>query len=58
MSENFRNTIFRFAIVFVTIALLFVVVLVRIVVLQTAQRDKWEGLVNREKNYKAIKAIR
>lgn len=58
MSENFRNTIFRFAIVFVTIALLFVVVLVRIVVLQTAQRDKWEGLVNRENNYKAIKAIR
>ena len=58
MSENFRNTILRFAIVFVVIALLFVVVLARIFVLQTAQRDKWEGLVNRENNYKTIKAIR
>jgi cell division protein FtsI (penicillin-binding protein 3) len=48
----------RFAIVFAVITLLFVVVFVRIVVLQTAQRDKWEGVVNREDNYKPIKAIR
>lgn len=58
MSENLKNTVLRFAIVFAAITLLFVVVFVRIVVLQTAQRDKWEGVVNREDNYKPIKAIR
>jgi cell division protein FtsI (penicillin-binding protein 3) len=58
MSENLKNTVLRFAIVFVGIALLFVVVFVRIVVLQTVQRSKWEGVVNREDNYKPIKAIR
>lgn len=58
MSENLKNTVLRFAIVFAVITLLFVVVFVRIVVLQTAQRDKWEGVVNREDNYKPIKAIR
>ena len=58
MSENLKNTVLRFAIVFAVITLLFVVVFVRIIVLQTAQRDKWEGVVNREENYKPIKAIR
>lgn len=58
MSENLKNTVLRFAIVFAVITLLFVVVSVRIIVLQTAQRDKWEGVVNREDNYKPIKAIR
>ena len=58
MSENLKNTVLRFAIVFAVITLLFVVVFVRIIVLQTAQRDKWEGVVNREDNYKPIKAIR
>lgn len=59
MSENFKNTIVRFAIVFIAIALMFVIVLIRIVVIQTAQREQWEGLVDkRESNYKTIKAIR
>ena len=59
MSDNLRHTILRFAIVFVMIALLFVVVFVRIIVIQTAQRDQWESLVDqRESNYKTIKAIR
>ena len=58
MSENLKNTVLRFAIVFMVIALLFGVVFVRIIVLQTAQRGKWEGVVNREDNYKSIKAIR
>lgn len=58
MSENLKNTILRFAAVFVVIALMFVVVFIRIVVLQTAQREKWEGVVNRENNYKPIKAMR
>lgn len=59
MSENLKNTIFRFAIVFVVIALLFVVVFVRIVVLQTVQRGDLEKVVNnREENYQPIKALR
>ena len=59
MSENLKNTILRFAIVFVVIALLFVVVFVRIITIQTVQRDRWEGLVDkRESNYKTIRAIR
>lgn len=58
MSENLKNTVLRFAIVFMVIALLFGVVFVRIIVLQTAQRGKWEGVVNREDNYKSIKSIR
>ena len=52
MSENLKNTILRFAIVFVVIALLFVVVFVRIITIQTVQRDRWESLVDkRESNY-------
>ena len=59
MSENLKNTILRFAIVFVVIALLFVVVFIRIITIQTVQRDRWEGLVDkRESNYKTIRAIR
>ena len=41
MSENLKNTILRFAIVFVVIALLFVVVFIRIITIQTVQRDHW-----------------
>ena len=56
MSENLRNTILRFAIVFVVIALL---VFVRIIAIQTVQRDRWESLVDkRESNYRTIRAIR
>ena len=59
MSENLKHTILRFAIVFVGIALLFGLVVVRIITIQTVQRDRWESLVdNRESNYKTIRAIR
>ena len=59
MSENLKHTILRFAIVFVGIALLFGLVAVRIITIQTVQRDRWESLVdNRESNYKTIRAIR
>ena len=58
MSENLKNTILRFAIVFAIIALLFGVVFVRIIVLQTVQREKWESVVSRENNYKTIKSLR
>ena len=58
MSENLKNTIFRFAIVFVLIALVFVVVFARIIVLQTVQREKWMNVVALEDNYKPIEALR
>lgn len=58
MSENMRNTILRFAVVFGIIAMLFVVVFVRIIILQTVQREKWESVVSREKNVKVRKAVR
>lgn len=59
MSDNLKNTILRFAIVFAVIAMLFVVVFVRILTIQTVQRDRWESLVDkRESNYKTIRAIR
>jgi cell division protein FtsI (penicillin-binding protein 3) len=59
MSENLKHTILRFAIVFIVIALMFVVVFVRIITIQTVQRDQWESLVDkRESNYKPIRAIR
>lgn len=59
MSEKQRHTILRFAIVFVVIALMFLVVVGRIFKLQTTERDKWLSLVeNREANQKPIPAIR
>lgn len=59
MSEKQRHTILRFAIVFVVIALIFLVVVGRIFKLQTTERDKWLSLVeNREANQKPIPAIR
>lgn len=59
MSDNQRHTILRFAIVFTIIMALFIVVVVQIVKIQTAERDKWLSLVeNREANEKPIKAVR
>lgn len=59
MSEKQRHTILLFAIVFVVIALMFLVVVGRIFKLQTTERDKWLSLVeNREANQKPIPAIR
>lgn len=46
MSETFKNTILRFAIVFAMIAFLFVIVFVRIIVLQTVQKADLEELVS------------
>ena len=59
MSENVKHTILRFAAVFISISLLFLVVLVRVIKLQTVERDKWLSLVEtRENNQRAKKAIR
>lgn len=59
MSDNQKNTILRFAIVFAVIFVLFLVVIFRIFKIQTVEKDKWLGLVEkRESNQRPIKAIR
>lgn len=59
MSENIRNTILRFAAVFVVIMLLFLVVWCRIIKIQTVERAEWLNKVaNRENNEKPLSAIR
>ena len=58
MSENLKNTILRFAIVFAVIASLFMVVFVRIIVLQTAQRNLWISRAKHERKIDTIPAIR
>ena len=59
MSENVKHTILRFAIVFGVILMLFVVVVLRIVSLQTIHRSELEAMVaDRDSVYKAIPAVR
>jgi cell division protein FtsI (penicillin-binding protein 3) len=59
MSENQRHTILRFAIVFAIILILFIVVIGRIFKIQTVERDRWLGLVEkREANQRVIPAVR
>ena len=41
MSDEQRNTIWRFAIIFIVITLGFVAVLVKIAYIQTVERDEW-----------------
>lgn len=48
MSENQQNTIVRFACVFGVIALGFVVVLVKIILIQTTEREKWLNIANKQ----------
>ena len=42
MSENLKQTILRFALIFIGISVMFVIVLAQIVYIQTAEKDKWE----------------
>ena len=59
MSENIRNTILRFAMVFVAILLGFLVVWCRIIKIQTVERTEWmKKVANRENNEKPLAAIR
>jgi cell division protein FtsI (penicillin-binding protein 3) len=59
MSDNQRHTILRFAIVFAVITLLFLVVIGRIIKIQTVEKDKWLSLVEkRESNQRPLKAVR
>ena len=41
MSDNQRHTVIRFAVVFVIIALGFVAVLIKIIAIQTGEKDRW-----------------
>ncbi len=59
MSENVKHTILRFAVVFGIILMLFVIVFVRIISLQTIHREELEAKVaHRDSVYKPIKAVR
>lgn len=59
MSENMQHTILRFAVVFLFIAIGFVVVILRIFSLQYVHREELEKKVTqRDSVYKDIKAIR
>ena len=42
MSDNLKQTILRFAMIFIGISVMFVIVLAQIVYIQTAEKDKWE----------------
>ena len=48
MSDEQRNTVLRFAIIFAVIALGFVAVLVKIVYVQTAEREEWMKVAERQ----------
>jgi cell division protein FtsI/penicillin-binding protein 2 len=59
MSENVKYTILRFAAVFGIILVLFIVVFVRIISLQTVHRNQLESMVaHRDSVYRTDKAIR
>lgn len=59
MNDYLKKTILRFAVVFITILLLFVIVGIRIVKIQTVERDKWLGIASQRDKYKGkIKATR
>lgn len=60
MSDNLKRTIIRFAIVFFGIMAMFIVVICRIVYIQTAEREQWEKLGNakREASTRVARATR
>ena len=48
MSDNLKQTILRFALIFIGISVMFVIVLAQIVYIQTAEKDKWEKASKQE----------
>lgn len=59
MSDIVKNTILRFAIIFLVIAALFVVVIARVIKLQTVERGQWESVADKfESVTKPIPAMR
>ncbi len=59
MSEKERNTILRFAFIFLLIAAGFLAVLVKIVVIQTAEREQWMKIAEKQiRNNQVVAATR
>ena len=59
MSDEQRNTVWRFAIIFIIIALGFVAVLAKIIYIQTVERAEWLKVAERQvPTLKPIKATR
>lgn len=59
MSNEQRNTIWRFALIFIAIALGFIAVIGRIIYVQTVERDKWLSVaVHQDPVYQPIPATR
>ena len=59
MSDEQRNTVLRFAVIFIVIAIGFVAVLARIVYIQTVERDEWMKVAERQvPTHRAIPATR
>ena len=59
MSDEQRNTVLRFAVIFTVIALGFVAVLARIIYVQTVERDEWMKVAeNQVPTHKPIEATR
>ena len=59
MSDEQRNTVWRFAIIFIIIALGFVAVLAKIIYIQTVERDEWLKVAEKQvPTLQPIKATR
>lgn len=59
MSDEQRNTVWRFAMIFILIALGFVAVLVKIIYVQTVERDEWLKVAEKQvPTNRPIKATR
>ena len=59
MNDEQRNTVWRFAMIFIIILLGFVAVLVKIIYIQTAERDEWLKVAERQvPTHRPIRATR
>jgi cell division protein FtsI (penicillin-binding protein 3) len=60
MSDNLKQTILRFALIFIGILVMFIVVLAQIVYIQTVEKDEWEkaSQQNRTKITRVLPATR
>ena len=59
MSDEQRNTVWRFAIIFILITIGFIAVLGKIITVQTIERDRWMEVADKQvPTNKPIKATR
>ena len=59
MSDEQRNTVWRFAIIFIFISLGFLAVLGKIIYIQTVERSEWMKIAEKQvPTHRAIKATR